>query len=112
LIEIDHSGAGTPPLQGIHSRLLGNIFKLEIPFVEVKAVPDHVTREENVLQPVIVYIPNGYSPAIIEIDIVGYIEGTVFKKGVLEIDACLVRVEPGEQFITAIPTGAQQEEAY
>jgi len=52
---------------------IGNILELHFAFIEVKPVTAHISGKINILQPVAVYVADGYASAIVDVFVHHYI---------------------------------------
>jgi len=73
---------------------------------------DHVAGEEDIGQAVVVDIADGYSAAVVEIDIIEDVEGFAVEEGILEVDAGVVFVEPGKEggIVGGVTAGGEDSE--
>jgi len=81
----------------------GDVFELEIPFIEVEFVLAHVGGEEDVGQAVVVDIADGYAAAIVEIAEEEAVLVFAVFDFVVEVDAgvCL-QFEEGEVVVSGL----------
>jgi hypothetical protein len=64
---------------------LGNVFKSQLTFVEIKPVFDHIPGIDQVLEPIIVEVTNCSTSSVVEILVFKDVEGFLFNQEVSEI---------------------------
>ena len=96
-IDIRHYHAGGPGLAPQDPCLLRDILESEVPFVQVKPVRDHIPRQEDIHQAIVVDVPQGDSPAIIEVPVFEDVEILLVLHIVDKINPGAVRGEKGKE---------------
>src|SRR6185437_6707188 len=111
-VDIDHGGAGAPALCSRDAAFFRDVFEGAVAFVEEQAIVDHVAGQEDIGQAVVVDIADGYSAAVVEIDIIEDVEGFAVEEGILEVDAGVVFVEPGKEggIVGGVTAGGEDSE--
>ena len=83
-VHIHHAYARAPGLGPGHACGFGHVFEFEIALIDKQAIGQQVGREVHIREAVIVYIPQGYTTAIVVVAVAKNIEGFVEGKGVFE----------------------------
>ena len=98
IIYIANSSAQFPvAIHATRFRNIGNIFKPEISFIQVKPVTGHIPGKINIGKPVVVKISHRYSPSHIHIGKKKIIESICFCEGVCKGNVGFPGRKPLEQ---------------
>ena len=109
IVDIDEHYACAPHAVLAEAGLVGNVFEMEVTFVEIKFVVRHVGGEEDVREAVVVDIPDGDAAAVVEIaEKEAIIELAIFYV-ILEMDACIFfQLEQGRS-VGGVITGGEKK---
>ena len=61
-----HAAAGAPAIAA-DARLCGDVFKLEVSFVEIEGVGMRIAGKEHVFKPIVVHIANAYARTVVKV---------------------------------------------
>jgi hypothetical protein len=67
IVDIDENRAGTPHAILLEPRFGGDVFELEITFIEIEFIGAHVGRKEDVGETIVIDIADGDPAAVIEV---------------------------------------------
>ena len=87
VVDVDEDCAGAPHAVLVEARLRGNVFKMEIAFIEIEFVASHVRREENIREAVVVDVADGNPAAVVEVPEKEAIVQPLISDLVVEFDA-------------------------
>ena len=91
VVDIHHGDPRVPVGIAHHTRSDSDVFELEVPLVQVEFIFPFVGREINVLQTIIVDVPNSNPATVIKIEIIEYTQLLRVGKLISETDARLRR---------------------
>src|ERR1700722_2064248 len=110
-VDVDHGDAGAPHAILAKAGFVGDVFKFEIPFVEIKLIGPHIGGEEDIGKAVVVDVADGYAAAVVKVAEEKTVIETSVLYGVLEPDAGAVGIQQGKHglFLARVMAGKECE---
>jgi hypothetical protein len=108
-IHVGHGYARCPAV-GAYPRLVGNVFKPQVAFVEVQAARDHVSGKVQVRQTVVVDVTDRHAATVVDVLKLHGVHRVVGGNGIGERDAAFRRVEQFKKLglLAVVAAGRQQ----
>ena len=92
VVDIDHTDAACPPACR-DPRRLGDVCEPHVALVQVEATRNHVAREEDVRQAVVIDVADRNTPAVVNVRIRQHVDGIGDRDGVGEGDVGVPRAQ-------------------